>query len=148
MANGELTNILQMKKTIIFLSLITLLCLLTFSGSGQKNQSTLKILKKHTWVLQGINGVKVTYTYKSNHEISYWDGKPGRPFEFYLSNSKDEVFNKKNRTKNGKYIITRIIRKKGNYGPKPTNWVEIVKIDDENLVLKSRNNSMLKFKSE
>ncbi len=137
-----------MKKALKISNLIILLCLLTFSVLGQKNQSALKILKKHTWVLQGIKSVKITFDYKSNLEISSIDEKPGRPFEFYLSNSKDTVFNKKNRSKNGKYIITKMIRKKKDRRPRPVSWVEIVKIDDENLVLQSRNNSVLKLKSE
>jgi hypothetical protein len=140
-----------MKKIIIILCLlVTIFIVINLSATSQETESVLYLLEKNTWIVQGVIGINISYKYESNHQISYVDGRPGRPFEFYLSNERDSVFNfdRKSGIENGRYIITRMIREEFDERPRPITILEIIEISDNRLLLKSQNNSLIEYKAE
>ena len=143
-----------MKKYTLNILTNILIVLVTFSLAAQDKESTLDKLQANTWHMQGLSDKIVTNKYGSSQMIQYYkedeyDFKS--KYEYYLSNTIDQEFNssKLGQATEGKYIISRNKRKKGDNRPFKISVLQIVQINKNWLILRNvKQKHLLKYRAE
>jgi hypothetical protein len=128
--------------------ILVILSLTSTLAMAQQHEFVLSKLQNKTWIMQGTTDKTIEESFTKGNIICKYNGKHVGTFEFYLSDSKDTIFDssKKNKVENGRYIISRMVRDKSDKRPTPVSILEIIELTDEKMVLKNENNVLLEYK--
>lgn len=139
-------------KVLVTLCLTGILSISMLTLAAQNQATVLESLQAKKWEIQGMTDKTAETHYQADLYTVYLNGMILGKFNYYLSDSIDESFDrtKIGKIPNGKYIVTQLIPD-SNFTKRtiPMSVYEIIQLDKNSLILRyTKQTNLLKYKAK
>jgi len=142
----------SLRKVTITMYLLGIFTTSMLTLNAQNQATVLESLQAKKWEMQGMTDKTSEIHYQSDIYTVYLNGEILCKYEYYLSDSIDEAFNREKigKISNGKYIISQmIVDVNYNKRPVPISVYEIVQLNKNWLIFRyTKHSHVLKFKAK